>query len=171
MADVGSDNRVSNRIMKEVDLPNITAFQSNVETTYRNAFEDILTDFSSPVLSLVSSCTIAGIYEAMKKLFPLCHFVFATVVSTKRASIAPHPDQCDEGWDGNPDERPELLDRKKRRILSIFFGLLLSRSQRLLPYFSIVETLGLWYKGVQQQGHRTIQGGVVINIENNLEAD
>ena len=135
MADVGSDNRVSDRIMKEVELPNIGAFQSKVETTYRNAFEDIFTDFSSPVSSLVSSCTITGIYEATKKLFPLCHFVFATAVSTKRDSIAPHSDQCKEGWDGNKEETLELLDRKNKRVLSIFFGLLLSKSQRMLPFF------------------------------------
>ena len=119
-ADVRSDNRVSDRIMKEVALPNISAFQSKVETTYRNAFEDRFTDFSSPVSSLVSSCTITGIYETTKKLFPLCHFVFATAVSMRRDWIAPHPDQCKEGWDGNEEETPELLDLKNRRVLPIF---------------------------------------------------
>ena len=86
-------------------------------------------------------------------------------MSTRRDSIAAHPDQCEEGWDGNLDETPELLDRKKRRVLSIFFGLLLSKSQRMLPFFPIVETLGLWYKGVQQRGSRTITGGLSSTLQ------
>ena len=40
----------------------------------------------------------------------------------------------------------------------MFFVLLMSRSQRMLPFPPIAETLGLWYKGMQHTDRRTIFG-------------
>ena len=139
VAVAGADMSVSDRITKEISLSNVCDFQSKVESTYRNAFEDRFTDFSSPVSSLASPCTIAGIYASMRKLFPLCHYVLSTAVLTRWDRLA-DPGQCEEGWDVNEEDTP-ILDRKNRRILALFFALLMARSQRMLPFFSLWRLL------------------------------
>ena len=69
VAVAGADIIVSDRTTKEISLLNMCVFQSKVETIYRNAFEDRFTDFSSPVSSLASPHTIAGICASMRKNF------------------------------------------------------------------------------------------------------
>ena len=108
-------------------------------------------DFSSPISNLVSPDIISGFYDAMQQDFPICHFGFVTAASSIKNWIAPDTMQCEEDDDMQCDEDEAaddketlgILDRKRRRVLALFLGLLLTRSQRLLPFYSIVEPLGL----------------------------
>merc|ERR1712086_423254 len=83
--------------------------------------------------------------------FPTCHFIFASIVSTKKYQGST--------LDELPETAQDQLHRKERMILYLFLGLLCTRNRLLLRHYAMVQPLARWFQGQETAGHRTLGGG------------
>ena len=116
-------------IREELDVATITEFESMVEREYKKALISKFTSFACPRSPLVSDMVITRFYNTLKKECPICHFVFATAASSDHSPVS------------ISENEGELLGKKERQILSLFLGLLRTRSREMLPHYSIVMPL------------------------------
>lgn len=126
----------------------------------------------TPALSfLVPKEDIAAMYDDFRESFPLCHAVFATIVTTTRSPVAfaeclagvQQPSGAharidelyeDAVYGANMSEDEIDLTTKQRAILDVFMMLVRIRSQKKLPYWSMVSPLGKFAIGDHHTGAR-----------------
>ena len=103
----------------ELSTVAIKMFASMIGKDYENAIIDFV-GYSYACKELLHVSRINHYYEELRDRFPLCHFVFATIVSSSYYTIPTEKDIINE------DELTSQVDlhRKHRMILSIFCSLL-----------------------------------------------
>ena len=114
-----------------------------VDKEYEKALVLKFTSFSDPRSPLVLDLDITRFYSAIKKEFPMYHFGFATAASSLHSPVSTMDNEC------------ESLGKKERQILSLFLGLLRTRSREMLPHHYSVAPLAQWYKRHTQARRQT----------------
>ena len=125
-----------------------------IDMDYDNAMIDCVS-FSYACEELLPVSRINHYYDELQDRFPLCHFVFTTIVSSSYYTIPTEKDIINE------DELTSQVDlhREHRMLLSIFCSLLRAKSRDLLKHWAMCEPLAHFYKGFSQPSRKAFNGG------------
>ena len=140
------DAAMAERIQKELESSTLSSFAAKFDSVCKSALVTRFIDFSNPRSKLLSGSEITDYYRMLCEDFPICHFVFATSVSARWSTV--ETDVRLRG--GTFSDGEESLKTKRRRIVSLFLDMLRTRSQQMLPHYSMVKPLGHWSKGIQE---------------------
>ena len=98
--------------------------------------------YSHACEELFPNSSINFYYEELATQFPLCHFIFATIVSSSYYTIPTDKQNINE----NEITSQAELHRKNRMILYVFCGLLHVNSRELLKHWAQCEPLGYFLR-------------------------
>ena len=102
---------------KEVHKLEIEAYVNMVDKEYERVMMELKSDFTNPCTPMISKVLIAIHYRQFQEEFPLCHRVYASVVSTRYYSV---PGVCSNDVEATEKD----IHSKKRMILFLFYGLI-----------------------------------------------
>ena len=114
---------VRKKIIDELNDIDIVKYETRVDNDYDDyddAMSNKLSDFSDARSFLLPDKLAGEYYNELKNQFPICHFVFATIVSSWSYYVpvnTPLDPECIK-------TSKEELHRKHRLILYIFLGLI-----------------------------------------------
>ena len=174
--DDGLFGKFRDAIAKELHKNELEKFANEIDKEYEDALIGCV-DFSPVTSFLIEPDRFAEFYNDFFERFPLCHYIFAMVVSTRYYTIpslaqASLDDDMMDVQNADDDEDEELneeedkeLHRKQRMILFLFLALIRTRSRHLLANWSTVEPLGHWFKGNQQPSRKSLAGGFTSTLQ------
>ena len=138
----------------------VETFASMVDNDYENEMiECVGYSYACKELLPISHYTIY--YEELGTCFPLCHFVFATTVSSSYFTISTEKQNI------NKDEMTSQaeLHKKHRMILFVFCGLLCAKSRDLLTHLALCKPLGYFFEGFTQPSRKLSSGGFISTLD------
>jgi hypothetical protein len=151
-----SVNRVRDCIFGDISDAKIKEYADTVDRLYEDAFGDCI-DFSHYTGGLITDDINVQLYNKLKSEFPFVHLVMYSMVQSKRFKETGPVDS-------------NQLHAKQRMMLFLFFGLICTRSQRMMKHWAIVEPLANFYRGHSQPGAKTVGGAFVSTLETSFLA-
>ena len=164
-------------IASELDKDNLQDFANKVDKEYAEAIESCY-GFCEVKGYLMDPTRCSEYYEELRERFPLCHLIFATIVSTRQFSVSslatpsntepsnstaiPNAEKSDD--DNAPTPNDNQLHKKERMMLFLFLALLRTRSRYLLSHWASIEPLGHYFKGHQQPGRNSLSGSFSMTL-------
>ena len=125
----------------ELGNEEIQSFAEMLDRDYEAAMKACV-GFVIPCSNLLPMDRFEEYYVQFRNKFPRCHYNFSLIASSRYYSIPS---------DTTPDDGNEL-HRKQHNILLLFFGLIRTKSNRLLSHWAQVDSFGHFFKGHQQPG-------------------
>ena len=81
------DDDVRKKVSRELNEIDLSDFANTIDKEYENAMTEKFSDFSHVPSFLITDAQISQHYNNLKRSFPTCHFVFATIVSSSTFTV------------------------------------------------------------------------------------